>query len=193
MNRREVLVNLLLLTVIGCLAYLIFTAGDEEEAMELPKVAMSTSSSKTETGYNPELAQRAYPRFGQVAIMKAIIPPTPTPPPPTPAPTPTPDIDKAIMQWKLLSVFENTAMIENRAEHDPEKQFFNMKPGEVKEIPVERGEMKKLTLVKVDESMDNGGPTATFVLEGVKDKPKTLKANDDPGAGAPPPPPGAPQ
>lgn len=186
MNRNEILLNLLLLVIIGSLAYLVLESGQDEEHMvgsSNVAVRPKDKADKSETDYNPAAAQAKYPNFGKKAIYQALLTPTPTPPPPTPPPTKTPDISQALGAWKLLSVMDGEATIENKATKDPEQSMIQMKVNDTRQVTV-GNETKIVTLKRADENSDN--PSATFSMEGTTDE-KTLKMFDDAAAagGAP--------
>lgn len=173
MNRREIIINLLLLIVIGALAYFIFSS-DQRTPEQLEVTATPAANDgkvppTTETTYNPVEGNRKYPKFGEKPLFQALITPTPTPTPPPPPPTKTPDIEKALANWKLQAVDPGEATVEDKAKR--EDNVFSMKVGESR--PVQAGDQaKNVTLVKVDDKADN--PSATFGLQDTTDQ-KTLK------------------
>lgn len=174
MNRREVLTNLVLLTIIGCLAFLIYEAGNQE----LPDLEVATeqtdgSKPDTETSYDAKLADQKYPKFGGQPLFVAIFTPTPTPPPPTPTPTKTPDIQKALAPWVLIGTDPGEVTIEDKSKK--EDNIFVIKVNETRPVQAEN-EVKNAKLIKVDHLADN--PSATFELEGTSDK-KILKLFSD--------------
>lgn len=175
MNRRELLINLLLLAAIAALAYAILAGSEEQPDLSMASTVKTARPGDLETTFNPEVARKKYPMLGQTALFQPIITPTPTPPPPTPTPTKTPDIKAALGQWRLSSAGDGEALIENRAEKNPENQFFSLRVGQSRSVEVEKGVMKNATLKKLDENADN--PSATFILEGTSEE-YTLKMFD---------------
>jgi hypothetical protein len=175
MNRRELIINLLLLVAIAAIAYAIIAGNEEEPDLGTSLVVRGPKPGDLETTFNPDVARKKYPMLGQTALFQPIITPTPTPPPPTPTPTKTPDIKAALGQWRLSSAGDGEALIENRAEKNPEYQFFSLRVGQSRSVEVEKGVMKNATLKRLNENADN--PSATFILEGTSEE-YTLKMFD---------------
>lgn len=173
MNRRELLLNLVILSAILYVAVAIIQQSSTVvEELEEEIEVVDEGPPARETDFNPELARGKYPRFGEVSMFQPLITPTPTPPPPTPTPTPTPDIKQALGGWALSSVSYGEALVEDRNQKNPEEQFFSMKPGQSRPVEVEKGVTKPATLKKLDENDEN--PSATFTLEGTSEE-YTLK------------------
>lgn len=105
--------------------------------------------------------------FGQRNLFRAILTPTPTPPPPTPTPAPTPNISAALGSWRLLSVYEGKAMMEDvkLSEAGAEGAIWEMSQGDTKQVEVGNGIMKTATLKKIDNE-NPYNPEVVFGLEG---------------------------
>ncbi len=126
-------------------------------------------------------------QFGARNIFRALLTPTPTPPPPTPTPAPTPDIAKALGAWRLLSVYQGKAMIEDvqKSAAGEEGAIWEMPPGGTKQVDVGDGQMKTATL-KAIEAENPYNPEVTFGLEGTKEE-KKINLDTEPAAAAPAP------
>ncbi|MCX7018705.1 MAG: hypothetical protein WCK47_09335 [bacterium] len=196
MNGRDILLNIFLLTLIGSLTFLIFDKGGNDSGTEIPEMLSASKPSKEETSFNPLLATAKYPKFGEKPLYKAIITPTPSPTPPPPTPAPTPNIGNILKRWRLLSAYAGSASIEDTGEKDPEKQFFDMKVGEIRTTRGEKTEMRNVRLNRIDEQADE--PSATFSMDGttavftIRTGDNPQPAGPQPGAmpGMPPRPPG---
>ena len=105
--------------------------------------------------------------FGERDVFRALLTPTPTPAPPTPTPAPTPDIKQAIGMWKLTSVYQGKAYIEDvvKAEAQEEGAIWEMSVGDTMQVDVGGGVMKTVTLKEMNDS-NPWNPDATFTLEG---------------------------
>jgi hypothetical protein len=174
MNRQEILLNIALLTVIGALTLFIFEGYDTDVDVQAPTVVKSDLPPAPETSYDPDLAMRKYPTFGEKAVFQAIITPTPTPPPPTPTPTKTPDINTVFAQWRLMTVDANEVTFEDKSktQTDPENSVFMLRVGQSRPVEVEKGVFKNAILKRMDANSDN--PSATLRIEDLPDE-KTLK------------------
>ncbi|AXA36420.1 MAG: hypothetical protein D6691_07305 [Candidatus Hydrogenedentota bacterium] len=184
MNRQELLLNLFLLTLIAALTLLIMENREEEIDLYVPTVKASDLPPPPETTFDVREAMQKYPTFGNKPIFQAIITPTPTPPPPTPTPTRTPDVNAIFAAWKLMSVDEGEATIEDRSktQSDPEHAVFTLRVGQTMPVEVERGVFKNAILKRVDAASDN--PSITLGLEGIPDQ-KILRMFDEAQSGAP--------
>lgn len=178
MSRQEFLVNLVFLTIIGCLAYLIFEQQQKKsQPLRPPIVASVGDSADTETKFNPAAAAQKYPRLGTTPLFRPLIP-TPTPSPtPAPTPTPTPNISNVLRPWKLISVMGNEASIENRAPRSEDDRFFDVKVGESRAAD-DGGMQRSATLKRTDENSDP--PIAVFSLDGTTDEYIIRLGNDVP-------------
>jgi hypothetical protein len=87
-----------------------------------------------------------YPAFGTANIFDTIISKPTIPPTPTRTAPPPPPIDNLVAQWKLTSIFENTATFNNAAT----KKDWTMKVGETVDESY-RGQSYSIKLDKVDE------------------------------------------
>lgn len=181
MRRQEILLNLFLLTVIGCLAYVILTPAPQEELRPIKIAKNDTENPGSETAYNPQKAAETWKKFGINPIFQALLTPTPSPSPTTPAPTPTPQIGRFIGTWHLMGIIEKEAAIEDTAktQKDPDNATFQMKIGDTKAVTNEKGETHTVTLEKMDEESDN--PSVTFGMDGTTDK-HTLRMMQDTGS-----------
>lgn len=164
MNRRELVLNLLLLSLTAGLAWLIFTSNAQDRLVRVPALVLSRE--QPDAAADGGQICNAYPHFGQVALMKAIIPPTPTPPPAPPPPAPTPDIEKVLRPFRLLSVCDGTVIIENTATHEGSEQFLSLRQGESIQVHAEGFGPRKLVLLRMQESGAAGTMSAGFSLEG---------------------------
>jgi len=191
MTRQEFLLNLVLLTIIGALAYVMVTEEPEVEIVVPAAASETPAPPKTETEYL-QAGKVKYPEFGNKNIYVAILPPTPVPPTPTPTPTPTPDIHGALRTWRLMGILDDEISIEDKAKaNDPEHQFFNMKQGETRPVDAGKGQVKNVRIKSIDAESDN--PSVTFEMDDTFET-HVLKTLDDGTGGVPeaPPPPGAP-
>lgn len=128
----------------------------------------TTASARKTTG--TEVAQAGDGtdgEFGRRNIFRALLTPTPTPPPPTPTPAPTPDINQALGAWRLLSVYQGKAMIEDvkMSAEEAEGAIWEMSQGGSKQVDVGSGVMKTATLKKIDNE-NPYNPEIVFSLEG---------------------------
>lgn len=210
MNRQEFLLNLTLFVIIGSLIYLIYDSGDKprtlEELSEAPIVANVRGGNGengddgesqadvppgTETEYamaSADAQTSETPRggsFGERDVFRALLTPTPTPAPPTPTPAPTPNIKEAIGMWKLTSVYEGKAYIEDvvKAEAQEEGAIWEMGVGDTKQVDVGGGVMKSVTLKEMNDS-NPWNPDVTFTLEGTTVE-HNINLDTEPSAPAP--------
>jgi hypothetical protein len=125
--------------------------------------------------------------FGRRNIFRALLTPTPTPPPPTPTPAPTPNITTALGSWRLLSVYEGKAMMEDvkASEAGAEGAIWEMAEGATKQVDVGNGIMKTATLKKIDNA-NPYNPEVVFGLEDTKTERK-INLDTEPVTGAPAP------
>lgn len=105
--------------------------------------------------------------FGERKLFRAILTPTPTPPPPTPTPAPTPNISTALGSWRLLSVYDGKAMMEDvvMSEKGEPGAIWEMPEGDTKQVDVGNGIMKTATLKKIN----NENPWMPEVIFGLED------------------------
>ncbi|MGI8906444.1 MAG: hypothetical protein ACR2IE_08145 [Candidatus Sumerlaeaceae bacterium] len=190
MNRQEILLNLTLITVIGALGYSIYDA--RQNRPEISGIRSSeelavqdTEDISTETTYNRRQADLKFPKVGNTDLFKAIIPPTPSPIPPTPKPTDTPNIHAALNAWKVLSVQDGTATIEDviKSRAGIEDAVFDMKPGDTRPIDIGGGQTRPVKLDSADEVTNPDQPSATFSMQDTQAV-RTLKMGDEAGANA---------
>lgn len=139
---------------------------DEDDAnddSESPDDADSEDDSKLVADATPGRAGN----FGQRNLFRAILTPTPTPPPPTPTPAPTPNIKTALGSWRLLSVYEGKAMLEDviMSEKGEPGAIWEMPEGDTKQVDVGNGIMKTATLKKIN----NENPWMPEVIFGLED------------------------
>ena len=115
--------------------------------------------------------------FGQRNLFRAILTPTPTPTPPPPTPAPTPNITAALGSWRLLSVYEGKAMMEDvkLSEAGEAGAIWEMAEGDTKQVDVGNGIMKTATLKKID----NENPYNPEVVFGLEDTNNERKINLD--------------
>ena len=111
------------------------------------------TSEESETSYTVTAAPRSfvaetdkYPAFGTANIFDTIISKPTIPPTPTRTQAPPPPIDNLVAQWKLTSIFENTATFNNAVT----KKDWTMKVGETVDESY-RGQTYSIKLDKVDE------------------------------------------
>lgn len=125
--------------------------------------------------------------FGQRNLFRALLTPTPTPPPPTPTPAPTPDIAKALGAWKLTSVYEGKAYIEDvrKSAANEEGAIWEMAVGDTKQVDVGQGIMKTATLKSINAS-NPYNPDVTFTMEDTKAE-RNINLDTEPVGGAPAP------
>lgn len=124
-------------------------------------------------------------QFGKRNIFRALLTPTPTPPPPTPTPTPTPNINQALGPWRLLSVYNGKALIEDvrLSAEEAEGAIWEMSLGSSKPVDVGNGIMKNATLKEI--SSDNPyNPEIIFSLEDTKAERK-INLDTEPVVAAP--------
>ncbi len=124
-------------------------------------------------------------QFGRRNIFRALLTPTPTPPPPTPTPTPTPNINQALGPWRLLSVYNGKALIEDvrLSAEEAEGAIWEMSLGSSKPVDVGNGIMKNATLKEI--SSDNPyNPEVIFSLEDTKAERK-INLDTEPVVAAP--------
>jgi hypothetical protein len=180
MTRQEILFNLVLLTIIGSLAFLLLTEEELDNDITVPAAARATPPPpKSETEYAVD-GQLKYPKFGENDVFVALIPPTPTPPPPTPSPTKTPNIHAALAAWKLSGIMDGEVTVEDKSKPNHPDQFFMMKVGDVHPVQVDKGRTGNATLINVDEDSDN--PSATFSLDGTDETHMLKTIEDSPAA-----------
>ena len=189
MTRQELLLNLVLLTIIGALAYVMVTEEPDEE-ISVPVTASATAvPPKTETEYR-QAGEGKYPEFGNKNIYVAILPTIPPPPPSPSPPPPTPDIHTSLKPWRLMGILDDEVSIEDKSKaNDPENQFFNMKKGESRPVDTGKTGPKNVRIKALDPESDN--PSVTFEMDETNE-PHVLKTLDDGSGGAPPPEGGAP-
>lgn len=214
MKRQEFLLNLTLLVIIGTLVYLIYDHGETARTsiddIEVPALASATKKSPrvkapgketsydgntTATGENGEDAtegENGESKFGQTNIFRALLTPTPTPTPPPTPPPPTPDIDKALGPWKLVSLYDGKAMLEDvvMSQKGEEGAIFELAPGQTKQVDVGGGIMKTATLKKI-EATNPYNPEIILGLEGTTAERK-INLDTEPAVAAPGPAPGQP-
>jgi hypothetical protein len=173
-QREEILLNITLITV--ALSLLIFIIlGPVPIDMSVPESARPSAQNPTvrprvETPY--DLQQDRFVALGEIPVFRAILTPTPTPPPPTPRPTPTPDINAALGRFRVVSIMDNTVIIEDpeRAQAGDPDAMIEWNRGEVRQLQAGQGESKAVRLEAVDEVTDPGNPSATFSMEGTTEK-----------------------
>lgn len=149
MQRRDIVINVILVGAIVLLCYLIAASTYEKPSTpgeERPDVGGNIARvNETETNVMP--AVEKYPHFGQRAVFRTIIPrPTPTPSP-TPRPRPTPSLERATHYWQLRSVSTNEALIEDTKSH----QQYTLRLNEPVTIPYQN-DVLEITLIEVNES-----------------------------------------
>jgi len=193
MKRRDLLINLLLLVVIGTLAYYIYEGGDSEAPTgRMVAMASRSETSRPETSYDAKAGEQKYPNLGKVPIYQALLTPTPTQPPPTAKPTVTPNIHTALASWKLQMVDPDTgeAMIEDKANKNPAAEnVFTMKLNDTRVVTFDNIS-RTVTMIKEDKDSDN--PSATFKMDGAEGVEHTLRMIEDSPAPSESAPPGSP-
>ncbi len=203
MRRQEVLLNLTLVVIIGSLVYLTYEARQKPETIEDIRSDLSISpkpgpkkesAPDAETSYDVASADAADGKFGKTRLFNALLTPTPTPSPTPPPPPPTPDIGKALGAWKLLSVYEGKAMLEDvqKSAKGEEGAIWEMSQGQTKQVDVGQGVMKTATLSGIDAATDPYNPKVTFTLEDTKAE-KQIDLDTEPAAAAPGPAPQQPK
>jgi hypothetical protein len=162
MNKKMMIMNLVFLFIFLFLGYLVATtrfSPPEHEVLATgtagaanPAVGEGTSV-ESETSYTVTAAPRSfvaemdkYPAFGAANIFDTIIAKPTIPPTPTRTQPPDPRLDDVVSQWKLTSIFENTATFNNVAT----KKDWTMKVGETVDESY-RGQSYSIKLDKVDE------------------------------------------
>jgi hypothetical protein len=186
-KRQEFLLNLTLLVIIAALAYLIYDASQKPTGLEsiaTPVVPKEKTAKDTETKY-AAAAERKHPNFGKKDLFAPLLTPTPSPTPSPTPPPPTPDIGKALGTWKLQSVYEGVAVVEDTAKSakNEEGAVWEMHKGDKKQVDVGNGIMKTVTLEKMDVT-DPWNPAVDFSMEDTTTK-RTIHLTDEPGGGAP--------
>lgn len=154
-------------------------ADDGEEEDETDGAADDDSTGTVVASAEPE------GQFGKRNIFRALLTPTPTPPPPTPTPAPTPDINQALGPWRLLSVYNGKALIEDvrLSAEEAEGAIWEMTLGSSKPVDVGNGVMKNATLKEI--SSDNPyNPEVIFSLEDTKAERK-INLDTEPVVAAP--------
>lgn len=123
------------------------TAGAANPAVgEVTSVESETSYTVTAVPRSFVAEMDKYPAFGKVNIFDTIIAKPTIPPTPTRTQPPDPRLDDVVSQWKLTSIFENTATFNNVAT----KKEWTMKVGETVDENY-RSQTCSIKLDKIDE------------------------------------------
>ncbi len=123
--------------------------------------------------------------FGKKNLFRALLTPTPTPTPTQPPPPPTPDIAKSLGAWKLLSVYQGKALMEDVqiSQQGGEGAIWEMNPGDKKQVDVGNGIMKTATLKAINNE-NPYSPEVTFSMEDTTEERK-IDLDTEPAAAAP--------
>lgn len=163
---------------------------DAAPGSETSYAAGATTGTETSDGQTTGIAGAAptpdrVGEFGRRNIFRALLTPTPTPPPPTPTPAPTPNITTALGAWRLLSVYNGKAMMEDvrASEAGAEGAIWEMAQGETKQVDVGGGIMKTATLKTIDNA-NPYNPEVVFTLEDTTTERK-INLDTEPVTGAP--------
>ncbi len=149
MQRRDIVINAVLVGIIVLLCYLIAVSTYEKPRAstgEVPKEGENTARvDETETQY--VAPQDKYARFGQREVFRTIISrPTPMPTR-TPRPRPTPSLERATHYWRLISAFGNEAIIEDTKL----KKQYTLRLNESLTITYQNNALE-ITLIEVNEN-----------------------------------------
>ncbi|HOE63700.1 MAG TPA: hypothetical protein PKW18_11035 [Candidatus Sumerlaeota bacterium] len=161
-NKKIIILNMVFLFLILFLGYLVATTRfippeeefDADGGMTLTPTPAPSDLNQSETEYKapappkPAVVADAdkYPRFGKSPIFDTIIP-RPTPPPtPTKTPEQPPKIEDITNQWRLTSIFENTASFR----HAQSNKEWDMTVGQTYSETY-RGKEWQIKLDRVDE------------------------------------------
>ncbi len=149
MQRRDIMINAILVGIIVLLCYLIAVSTYEkprDTAGEVSKGGERTARvDETETQY--VAAQDKYPHFSQREIFRTIISrPTPMPTQ-TPRPRPTPSLERATHYWRLISAFGNEAIIEDTKLHTQ----YTLRLNESLTITYQNNTLE-ITLIEINEN-----------------------------------------
>jgi len=202
MKRQEFLLNLTLVVIIGALVYLIYDSRLAPESLSdlsvapVASVPAETEDEAADANSDSEDAETTptdKSKFGETKLFRALLTPTPTPTPTPPPPPPTPDIGKALGNWKLLSVYEGKAMMEDveKTKKGEEGAIWEMTLGQTQQVDVGNGIMKTATLKKIDDTTNAYNPEVTFGLEDTTAERK-INLDTEPAAAAPAPAPAPP-
>lgn len=125
--------------------------------------------------------------FGKRDVFRALLTPTPTPTPTPPPPPPTPDIAKSLGPWKLLSIYQGKALMEDVqvSQTGGEGAIWEMAIGDTKQVDVGNSIMKTVTL----KAMNNENPYSPEVTFGMEDTTvdRNINLDTEPAAAAPAP------
>jgi len=202
MKRQECLLNLTLVVIIGALVFLIYDSRQAPESLSdlsvapvasVPAEAEDEAADANSDSEDAETTPTDTSKFGDTKLFRALLTPTPTPTPTPPPPPPTPDIGKTLGNWKLLSVYEGKAMLEDvqKTAKQEEGAIWEMTLGQTQQVDVGSGIMKTATLKVIDDKTNPYNPEVTFGLEGTTAERK-INLDTEPAAAAPAPAP-APQ
>lgn len=149
MQRRDIIINAILVAIIVLLCYLIAMSTYEEPrtgaGLAPDKKPETPQVDERETEYSA--AQGKYTNFGQSDIFTTIIPkPTPVPTR-APTPRPTPSLERATHYWRLISAFGNEATIEDTKLHTE----YTLRLNESITITFQN-ETLEITLVEINEN-----------------------------------------
>jgi hypothetical protein len=149
MQRRDIVINAVLVVIIVVLCYLVAVSTYEEPRPGKGIVPIEKPATprvnEGETEYN--VAEGKYANFGRDDIFRTIIPrPTPVPTQ-APTPRPTPSLERATHYWRLISASGNEAIIEDTKLHTEYTLHLN----ETMTIPYLNDNLD-ITLIEVNEN-----------------------------------------
>ncbi len=159
---------------------------DGSEISDSSDTTSTISMPGTETQYASAGSSRGGD-FGKKSIFRALLTPTPTPTPTPPPPPPTPDIGKSLGGWKLLSVYQGKAMLEDvqLSQQGAEGAIWEMAVGDTKQVDVGNGIMKTVSL----KTINNENPYSPEITLGMEDTTaeRNINLDTEPATAAPAP------
>lgn len=149
MQRRDIVINAILVGIIVLLCYLVAVSTYEKPRVTAGEVSKEEESTAPvdETETEHVAPQDKYSHFGQREIFRTIISrPTPMPTR-TPKPRPTPSLERATHYWRLISAFGNEAIIEDTKL----KKQYTLQLNESLTITYQNNTLE-ITLIEVNEN-----------------------------------------